>query len=103
MELATLGAFDAAAPGFGWMALAYALVAGVLGAWLYTAARQGWSAWLTLAPAIAIALATLLRIAVTSGIDADESEHLHLAFAIGRDVMPYRDLDRCARRAGRAP
>ena len=93
MQLATLGAFDAADPGFGWIALAYAIVAALLGAWLYVAARKSWGAWLALAPAIAIALATLLRIAATSGMDADESEHLHLAFAIGRDAMPYRDLD----------
>ena len=93
MGLAALGAFDAANPGLGWLALSYAATAAMLGGWLLGATRRGWSAWLVLAPALGIAVATLIRVAVTSGIDADESEHLHLAFAIGRDLMPYRDLD----------
>ena len=93
MSLATLAAFDASDPDFVWIALAYAATALVLGSWLYLASRRGYNAWLALAPAIALALATLVRITLTSGIDADESEHLHVAFALGRDVMPYRDLD----------
>ena len=87
------GTLDAADPSFAWIALGYAVTAAIVGGWLMAAQRRGWSPWLALAPAIAIALATLLRIAATSGIDADESEHLHIAFAIGRDVLPYRDLD----------
>jgi hypothetical protein len=87
------GTLDPSDPSFVWIALAYGLTAAVVGTWLTAAERRGASPWIALAPAIAIALATLLRIAATSGIDADESEHLHLAFAIGRDVMPYRDLD----------
>jgi len=74
-----------------WMAIA--VVAGLLGLWLQAAGDRRWNSWWALAPALAIAGATLLRVAVTSGIDSDESEHLHVAYVVGRGVMPYRDFD----------
>jgi hypothetical protein len=77
--------------------MAMAVVAAVLGLWQYAAQKRAADGalhpWWLLAPALAIAGATLVRIALTSGIDSDESEHLHVAYVISRGVMPYRDFD----------
>jgi len=59
--------------------------------WLIWARRQR-SAWLPLAPLIAISTISLLRVAATSGADTDEVEHLHVAWLITHDVLPYRDV-----------
>ncbi len=73
--------------------LAVGGVGALLGLWFYVGRALRWKPWWVLAPALAIAGATLLRIAVTSGIDSDESEHLHIAYVIGHGALPYRDFD----------
>ena len=71
---------------------AMALLAGAFALWLRLARSRGWGPWLALAPAFAVAGGALLRVALTSGIDADESEHLHVSYLVGQGTFPYRDF-----------
>lgn len=42
---------------------------------------------------LAVAAGSLATVALRSGIDVDESEHLHVAFLLGEGLLPYRDVD----------